>query len=133
MPISARRLRAAEPLNSVLLQSSMRKIFSKKNDYGEASFEELLPELARFGIRTRGQFAALMTHCRKRLRRIDSEPLDAWHERHYRSELGDQFVSDALRRQYWFAYPALVRIALELKFGDEAVTCKRFGALPMAA
>lgn len=106
----------------------MRKIFPKKNDYGEASFEELLPELAKFGIKTRGRFAALMTHYRKRLRRIDGERLDAWHERYYRSELGDQFVSDALRRKYWFAYPALVRIALELKFGEEAVTCNGFEA-----
>lgn len=130
MPISARRLRAAESLTPALLRSSMRKIFPKKNDYGEASFEELLPELAKFGIKTRGRFAALMTHYRKRLRRIDGERLDAWHERYYRSELGDQFVSDALRRKYWFAYPALVRIALELKFGGEAVTCNRFEALP---
>lgn len=122
MPIATRKLRAAESLTPTLLQSLMRKIFPKKNDYGEASFEELLPELARFNIKTRGQFVALMTHHRKRLLRIDNEPLDAWHERYYRAELGDQFVSNALRRQYWFAYPALIRIALELKFGDEAVT-----------
>jgi hypothetical protein len=130
MPIAARKLRAAELLTPALLQSSMRKIFPKKNDYGEASFEELLPELARFNIKTRGQFVALMTHHRKRLLQIDSEPLDAWHERYYRSELGDQFVSDALRRQYWFAYPALIRIALELKLGDKAVTYDRVEASP---
>jgi len=76
---------------------------------------------------------AFMTHYRKRLMRIDNEPLDAWHERYYRSELGDQFVSDAVRRQYWFAYPALIRIALELKFGDEAIICERLEALPTTA
>jgi hypothetical protein len=130
MPISARKLRADESLTAALLQSLMRKIFPKKNEYGEASYEELLPELARFNIKTRGQFAALMTHHRKRLMQIDNEPLDAWHERHYRSELGDQFVSDALRRQYWFAYPALIRIALELKFGDEAVVYDRLAVPP---
>jgi len=130
MPISARKLRADESLTPALLLSLMKKIFPKKNEYGEASYEELLPELARFNIKTRGQFAALMTHHRKRLMRIDSEPLDAWHERHYRSELGDQFVSDALRRQYWFSYPALIRIALELKFGDEAVVYDRLAVPP---
>ncbi|WPH23489.1 hypothetical protein [Variovorax paradoxus] len=130
MPIAARKLRAAESLTPALLQSLMRKIFPKKNGYGEASFEELLPELARFNIKTRGRFVALMTHHRKRLLRIDSEPLDAWHERYYRSELGDRFVSDALRRRYWFAYPALIRIALELEFGDKAVTYDRFEASP---
>ncbi|MDP9918953.1 hypothetical protein J2W24_004622 [Variovorax boronicumulans] len=130
MPISARKLRALESLTPALLQSLMRKIFPKKNDYGEASFEELLPELAQFNIKTRGQFVALMTHYRKRLLRLDTEPLDAWHERYYRSELGDQFVSDALRRQYWFAYPALIRIALELKFGEKAVAYDHFEALP---
>jgi len=133
MPISARKLRAAESLTPALLWSLMRKIFPKKNDYGEVSFEELLHELARFNIRTRGQFVAFMTHYRKRLMRIDNEPLDAWHERYYRSELGDQFVSDAVRRQYWFAYPALIRIALELKFGDEAIICERLEALPTTA
>jgi len=102
MPIAARKLRNSELLTPALLQSSMRKIFSKKNDFGQASFEELLPELARFNIKTRGQFVAFMTHHRRRLLRIDNEPLDAWHERYYRSELGDKFVSDAIRRQYWF-------------------------------
>ncbi|MDP9975369.1 hypothetical protein J2W39_006659 [Variovorax paradoxus] len=130
MPIAARKLRAVESLTPALLQSLMRKIFPKKNDYGEASFEELLPELARFNIKTRGQFVALMTHYRKRLLRLDSGPLDSWHERYYRSELSDQFVSDALRRQYWFAYPALIRIALELKFSDKAVTYDRFETSP---
>jgi len=130
MPIAARKLRAAESLTPALLQSLMRKIFPKKNDYGEASFAELLPELARFNVKTRGQFVALMTHHRKRLLRIDNEPLDAWHERYYRAELGDRFVSDALRRQYWFAYPALIRIALELKFGNKAVAYDRFEAPP---
>lgn len=130
MPISARKLRARESLTPVLLQSLMRKIFPKKNEYGEASYEELLPELARFNIKTRGQFSALMTHHRRQLMRIDSGPLDAWHERHYRAELGDQFVIDALRRRYWFAYPALIRIALELKFGDKAVVYDRLAVPP---
>lgn len=133
MPIPARKIRVAEPLTPTLIQSLMRKIFPKKNDYGEASFDELLSDLAKFNVRTRGQFVALMTHYRKRLMRIDRAPLDAWHERYYRSELGDAFVRDAVRRQYWFAYPALIRIALELRFGDEAVDHHRVEEPPTKA
>ena len=36
------------------------------------------------------------------------------------AEYGRAFVTDAIRRQYWFAYPALVRTAAEFEFGEAA-------------
>ena len=32
---------------------------------------------------------------------------------------GESFVKDAVRRQYWFAYPGLVRVAIEMRFGEQ--------------
>jgi hypothetical protein len=97
----------------------MSSLFPKRNDYGNNSFDELVPELARFGVKTVGDFSRLMKRHRKRLIEIDRSPLDQWHESYYARELGERF-RNAKRRQYWFAYPALVRIAAQLEWGSDA-------------
>lgn len=117
---SPARLRADElALTAARLHIAMRRIFSKNNDYGqsEGQFEELLAELSRVGITTVGAFRRLMTHHRKTLLRIDRPRLHAWEQRHLSRIFGADFVADAVRRHYWFAYPALIRIATELEFG----------------
>jgi len=98
----------------------MAGIFPRRNDYGEGSFEELVPELARFGITTVGKFRRLMLKHRKELLRIDRDRLSPMEQREYAGWWGASFVADAVRRQYWFAYPALVRVAAELEFGEAA-------------
>lgn len=120
MRMSARAQVNSTPLTGELIHRHMRAIFPKRNDYGEASFEELVPELARLGIRTTGSFRNLMTKHRRKLLRIDRDRLLPFEERQFAEDFGAAFVKDALRRQYWFAYPALVRIAAELEFGEEA-------------
>ena len=97
----------------------MRGLFPKRNDFGDASFDELVPELARFGVRTTGQFELLMKRHRRRLLAIDRSRMDEWHKEYYAKEFGAN-VKDAERRQYWFAYPALVRTAAELQWGKAA-------------
>lgn len=118
--LSARVRVAKRPLSGAAIHSTMAGIFPRKNDYGNASFEELVPELARFGIDTIGKFRRLMTKHRKALLRMDRDRLAPWEERHFSENFGEAFVKDAVRRQYWFAYPALVRTAAELEFGEEA-------------
>lgn len=98
----------------------MANTFPKRNDYGQGSFEELVPELAKFGVTTLGKFQRLMIKHRKELLRIDRDRLSPAEERQYAEWLGASFVADAVRRQYWFAYPGLVRIAAELEFGETA-------------
>ena len=97
----------------------MRNLFPKRNDYGSASFDELVPELARFDVRTVGEFERLMKRHRRQLLIIDQSPMDPWHLEFYAREFGAD-VKDAVRRQYWFAYPALVRTAAELEWGKAA-------------
>ncbi len=63
----------------------------------------------------------MMKRHRRQLMKIDRERLPFSELKWYTEEFGETFVNDALRRQYWFAFPALVRTALELKFGEVAV------------
>ena len=54
---------------------------------------------------------------RPALLEADREPSSPQMEKIYRSEWGDSLVADRLRRQYWFGWEALTRLALELEFG----------------
>lgn len=90
----------------------------RKNDFGPLAADELLAEARLFGVDTRGKFRALMLRHRRALIEADREPLDALNARIYRSEMGDAYFCDLIRRQRWFAWPALVRLALEFEFGD---------------
>ena len=118
--LSARAKRRDEPLSGEMIHRVMANTFPTRNDFGQGSFEELVPELAKFGITTLGKFQRLMTKHRKELLRIDRDRLSPAEERQYAEWLGASFVADAVRRQYWFAYPGLVRIAAELEFGETA-------------
>ena len=118
--LSARVKRREELLSGEMIHRVMASTFPKRNNFGQGSFEELVPELAKFGVTTLGKFQRLMTKHRKELLRIDRDRLSPAEERQYAEWLGASFVADAVRRQYWFAYPGLVRIAAELEFGETA-------------
>jgi hypothetical protein len=119
--ISLRRIALAAPLTPELVRKVMRGIFPSRNDYviDMKQFQDLLTDLQRFGIGNRGELKRLMTKHRKALLRDDRSPLLQWEQRHFSEMFGTQFVRDAVRRQYWFAYPALVRNALESEFGED--------------
>lgn len=80
----------------------MRRILLKRNDYGDASFEDVVPELARCGIITSEQFPALMTKHRRQLLQIDRDPLATREIRIFAEDDGRDFI------------------AATLEFGDEA-------------
>jgi hypothetical protein len=118
--VPARRRIYDKTLSGSVIHQVMSGIFSKRNDYGSASFDELVSELARFGITTLGSFRRLMTKHRRALLQFDRAQLASWEQKMFTQEYGEDFVRDAMRRQYWFAYPALVRTAAEMEFGEEA-------------
>jgi len=99
----------------------MSRLFPKRNDYGDGSFEELVTELRALGISSVGDFKRLMTHYRRALLRFDRAPLSHFERRLAIDDFGADFVADATRHQYWFAYPGLVRSAIEMHFGEDAV------------
>lgn len=117
---SARQRVDAAELTSDSLYQTLVSILPRRNDYGVAGFAELVPELARYGITTVGAFRRLMTSQRRALLTMDRRRLQGWERRHLGRIYGAQFVAEAGRRQFWFAYAALVRIAAELEFGVEA-------------
>lgn len=115
----ARSLLRRQPLTAEAIRRTMRSFFPRRNDFGSGSLEELVPELSRLGIGTLGDFSLLMKRHRRALKDIDISRLDQWHTKFYEDWFGAEQVRDCLRRQYWFAYPGLVRIAAELEFGEE--------------
>ena len=116
----ARVAKKRAPLSGMAIHRVMRSLFPKRNDHGDAPFEELVPELANFGVTTVGEFERLMKRHRRQLLIIDNSPMDAWHLEYYAREFGVD-TRDSERRHYWFAYPALVRTAAELEWGEAAV------------
>ena len=119
--LSARQRRNCQPLTPKLVHSIAASVFPKRNDYGVNAYDEIVDELSRFGIENRGDFIKLMKRHRRELRRIDRDPLLPWEVKFFSQEFGSAFVKDAIRRQYWFAIPAMIRNALELEFGEVAV------------
>jgi len=118
--LPARRVLYEKPLTGGAIHRIMRSLFPHKNDYGKASFDELVPELAKLGITSAGEFKRLLTRHRRALLRLDRSKLSARECRSAIAEYGNEFVADAVRRQYWFAYPALVRTAAEMQFGEQS-------------
>ena len=108
-----------EEIDLVYLQKLMSSLFPKKNDCAPmADLQEVVEELRHFSINTKLEGRLFLKKHRRQLLIIDKEPLDACHQKLYREDLGDDEYLDAIRRQYWFCYPALIRTALEIEFGD---------------
>jgi hypothetical protein len=91
----------------------------RRNNVGIINYAGLLEEARLFGVLTNGQFRKLMLKHRCALIELDREPLTPQMERILRSEDGDAHVADRLRRQFWFSWEALTRLALEFEFGEE--------------
>lgn len=90
---TARQRVSRQQLTGVLIHRAMSCILPKRNDYGTASFEEQVPELARLGITTRGRFRRLMTrHRRQLLLVIDRDQLRRWEVRHMSESFGERAV-----------------------------------------
>ncbi len=99
----------------------MKAVFPKRNDDFECSYVEECAELRHFGINSQGQLLAMLRKWSDRILEIDRSPLDDFHIRHYSEELGAEFVKQRITNGWWFSYPALLRIALELEFGEAYV------------
>lgn len=100
------------------LHKLMRGLFSKHNDYGDFSGDALVEELRNVGIRSRKQTRLLLKKHRRALIDIDKSPIDRSQDHIHSQLFGDRFVITFRRTGVWFAYPALLRLALELEFGE---------------
>ncbi len=97
----------------------MRRVLPRRNQEPPINYEELLGEARDCGILTRAQFRALLLRHRRALIAADRGPLTAQDERMCRADWGDTVVSERLRRQFWFSWDAMTRVALKFEFGDK--------------
>ena len=120
MKISARQQIDRKELTPLLVHKALTAAFPKKNDYSpsETGYAEELSELFHFGIVSVKDLRVLLKKHRKKVLEIDRSPMDQVHQRMYSKEMGAAKFNDFVRRQYWFAYPGLLRLALELEFGE---------------
>jgi len=105
-------------LDEVSLAKALRSLLPRRNGYCAVNYPGLLAELRLFGVLSLQQFRRLILRHRREAIRIDREPLDAMNTRMYREELGEKQYSFLERRQIFFGWEGLVRVILELEFGD---------------
>lgn len=97
----------------------MRSILPAKNDDYPSDYKNETDELLHFGIKTEEQFVALLSRHKQKLIEIDQSPLDDADRRMFIEDYGIEFIQKRDEKGYWFSYPALLRISLELEFGEE--------------
>jgi hypothetical protein len=114
----ARQRAMRQPLSVSNIPGVLARLLPRASNYRPANYEELVGELNHFGIRTKKQLRQLVLRNRRQALRIDRTPLDAVNQRIYRAELGENEYRARIRTNTWFAWEGLIRIILELHFGD---------------
>ncbi len=95
----------------------LKQFFPEKNDNFECDYVEELRELNDFEINTEEQLVNLLQKRASEVIEIDQSPMSAFDIRMHAEAEGEEFVAKRLREGFWFSYPGLLRIALELEFG----------------
>lgn len=124
------------PLTPEKVHAVLQRFFPSGNNDFECDYVEELQELADFGVITEEQLADLLRRRADEVMAIDRSPMDDTQVRNYAVVLGEEFVARRLQQGFWFSYPALLRLGLELEFGAayEAYANRRDGmAEPPAA
>jgi hypothetical protein len=106
------------PLDETALHRSLRRVLPRSNNFDDINLAELQAELRTFGIDTPRKLRKLLLTHRREAIRIDRQPFDPLNERIQRSELGDAHYEHLRRRGIFFNWAGLVRVVLELHFGD---------------
>jgi hypothetical protein len=96
----------------------LKQALPEQNDFFVTDYVEELQELLHFGIISRVQLLDIVSKHKEAALLIDQEPFDDFHIQTYSKEYGKGYVEERVEKQFWFAYPALLRIILELEFGD---------------
>lgn len=78
-----------------------------------------MKELNHFGINSKIQLRNLLLKHRENLLEIDAEELDDFHIKYYKKEFGEEYVNIRIKNKFWFSLTALLRIVLELEFGEK--------------
>jgi hypothetical protein len=99
------------------VHKALGRFFPAKNDDFPSDYVEELAELRVFGIATAEQLDELLHRRAEEVMEIDRSPMSEFDIRMHSKDSGEEFVTKRLREGFWFSYPALLRIVLELEFG----------------
>jgi hypothetical protein len=99
------------------VRKALGRFFPAKNDDFPSDYVEELAELRDFGVVTEEQLDELLHRRAEEVMEIDRSPMSESDIRMHSEDSGEEFVAKRLREGFWFSYPALLRIALELEFG----------------
>ena len=108
-------------LTPISVHEILKRFFPAKNDDFPCDYVEELGELNHFGITTEDQLVSLLEKRVDEVMEIDRSPMDEFDIRGYIQDKGEAFVTHRLREGFWFSYPGLLRITLELEFGEAYV------------
>ncbi len=105
-------------LNEIDVYDVLKQIFSPKNDYFKTDYIEELNELLHFGVDTKVKLIDLLAKHQVAVIEIDEEELDEDHIIFYKQDYGEEYVNERVKNKFWFSLSGLLRIAMELEFGD---------------
>jgi|GEM_PF-954925 len=104
-------------LTTLGVYDALKRFFPSRNDDFASDYVEELNELRDFGVTQGEQLVDLLQRRCAEVIEIDQSPMNEAEIRMWTEDCGEKFVADRLRDGYWFSYPALFRIALELEYG----------------
>ena len=105
-------------LTPTTVHEVLKRYFPAKNDDVECDYVEELGELNDFGVSTEEQLADLLQKRVEEVMEIERSPMDEYDIRMHSESEGVESVAKRLKEGYWFSYAGLLRIALELEFGE---------------
>ena len=105
-------------LTPVLLDNILRRFFPAKNNTGNSDYLEELKELRDFGVVSQDDLVALLERKSQEVIGIDQSPMSKADIRGAEYFFGEEDVTVRLREKRWFTFSGLLRITMELEFGD---------------
>ena len=108
-----------DKLNQNNLYEVLRETFPKQNDFFVTDCVEGYNELLDFGINSKSKLIELFAKHQETAMKIDASELSELDEKMFIEEYGEEYVKDRIINKYWFTYSGLVRLILELEFGEK--------------
>lgn len=103
------------------MASVLRATLPRRNNYAPVNYSDLLEEGRAFGVITRKQLRRLILKHRRSVISADRGPFDTRSAKAMRAELGDHAFNDFSRRQLFWTWEGLFRLAMECEYGERYV------------
>ena len=108
-----------DKLNHKDLYQVLYDTFPKQNDFFVTDYIEECNELLDFGINTKAKLVDLIAKHKETVMEIDESELSELDIKMLSEDHGAEYVQERIKNKYWFSYSGLLRIILELEFGEK--------------